>query len=282
MAQFDNLPKITYNNSDGSDKTTQTLPDKVGAWDMEQIAAKINEMATFNKQGYLISTSNPSKQYVVQNNNWVESVGGTDPKSQNTVGTVKFNNIFGNWVNGPSAPIITAIAMDFTAAVNGGTAAVYYKAAVLNISDSSSRIIMRSDSTFISDELCVVWFIYDAGTGGVHVSVQAGDTGNRPSSPGNQKPVITRIGSSSINVEVDTSYTDAGATAYDAEDGNITSSIVTINPVIIGTIGTYTVTYNVSDSLSLDATEVTRTVNVVSGAGDITIPATVTILSITD
>ncbi len=88
-------------------------------------------------------------------------------------------------------------------------------------------------------------------------------------------PVITLAGSGTASVEFRTPYTDAGATANDNIDGNITGSIVTVNPVDTNTIvfhpaqepgqivGTYTVTYNVSDSSGNPATQVTRTVNVV-------------------
>jgi hypothetical protein len=73
-------------------------------------------------------------------------------------------------------------------------------------------------------------------------------------------PVITLTGSSSVNVECHGGYIDAGATASDICDGNITSKIVTVNPVDANTPGTYTVTYDVSDASGNPATEVTRTV----------------------
>src|SRR5207249_2449947 len=76
-------------------------------------------------------------------------------------------------------------------------------------------------------------------------------------------PVITLRGSPSVSVEIGSTYTDAGATASDNVDGNITSKIVTVNPVNTSLVGTYTITYNVSDSSGNAATQVTRTVNVV-------------------
>ncbi len=76
-------------------------------------------------------------------------------------------------------------------------------------------------------------------------------------------PVITLVGSSPIDVEAGTVYLDAGATAFDAGDGDLTAAIVTVNPVDTSTLGSYTVTYNVTDSQGHPATEVTRTVNVI-------------------
>jgi hypothetical protein len=75
-------------------------------------------------------------------------------------------------------------------------------------------------------------------------------------------PVITLLGESSITLTNEQSYTDAGATAIDNIDGDITSSIITVNPVDVTVPGTYTITYNVTDATLNVATEVTRTVRV--------------------
>lgn len=81
-------------------------------------------------------------------------------------------------------------------------------------------------------------------------------------------PVITMLGSSPIDVPQGTTYTDAGATATDDVDGNVTSNISVTNNVNTATIGTYTVKYNVSDTAGNGATEVVRTVNVVPATRD--------------
>jgi hypothetical protein len=73
-------------------------------------------------------------------------------------------------------------------------------------------------------------------------------------------PVITLNGASTINLLVGNSYTDAGATASDSIDGDITSNIITINPVNTNIVGTYTITYNVSNSSGNHAQQITRTV----------------------
>ncbi|MDG1684714.1 MAG: DUF5011 domain-containing protein [Flavobacteriaceae bacterium] len=71
---------------------------------------------------------------------------------------------------------------------------------------------------------------------------------------------ITNVRPSDVNLDVDEDYTDAGATATDSFDGDLTESIVTVNPVDTSTAGTYTITYNVSDAAGNNADEVTRTV----------------------
>jgi len=78
----------------------------------------------------------------------------------------------------------------------------------------------------------------------------------------NTAPVITLLGTSPVNLTVGDSYTDAGATASDNVDGNITANIIVVNPVNISTIGTYTITYNISDAVGNPATQMIRTVNV--------------------
>ncbi len=86
-------------------------------------------------------------------------------------------------------------------------------------------------------------------------------------------PVISLSGASPFAVIVGTTYTDAGATAADSLDGNITANIVTLNGVNAAIVGSYTVTYNVFDANGNAATEVVRTVNVITPpAGDTTLP----------
>ena len=80
-------------------------------------------------------------------------------------------------------------------------------------------------------------------------------------------PVITRLGSSPVTIQVGSTYTDAGATALDNYDGNLTSSIVVTGSVNTAVVGTYTLSYNVSDSSGNAAVTITRTVNVVDTLG---------------
>ncbi len=77
------------------------------------------------------------------------------------------------------------------------------------------------------------------------------------------KPVIKRIGSSPVTVKRYATYNDAGATATDNYDGNITGKIVVTSNVNTSRLGTYTVKYNVTDSSGNAAIQKTRTVKVV-------------------
>ncbi len=74
------------------------------------------------------------------------------------------------------------------------------------------------------------------------------------------KPIISMIGSSPVTIEVGSAYNDSAATASDFYFGSLTSSIVKVSTVNINKIGTYTVTYNVTDAAGNAATTVVRTV----------------------
>ena len=75
-------------------------------------------------------------------------------------------------------------------------------------------------------------------------------------------PTITLVGSSTVTLAAGSTYTELGATATDAIDGTLTSSIVvggsSVNTQVAGV---YVVTYSVSDSSSNSA-QATRTVTV--------------------
>jgi len=92
-----------------------------------------------------------------------------------------------------------------------------------------------------------------------------------------QRPIITLVGDETVTFIVNTpgGYVDAGATATDNyySDETVTSEIVTVNNVIPTAIGTYTITYNVTDDSGNKAYEVTRTINVVDTAPTITLIA---------
>ncbi len=75
-------------------------------------------------------------------------------------------------------------------------------------------------------------------------------------------PVITLNGEAEVTVECGARYTDSGATADDACDGDLTAQIHKEGAVDTAVVGTYTITYTVQD-LAGNAAEETRTVEVV-------------------
>jgi hypothetical protein len=80
-------------------------------------------------------------------------------------------------------------------------------------------------------------------------------------------PTIQLRGEASITLIVEDTYADAGATATDTLDGDVSARIVVDNPVNPAVIGTYTVTYNATDLSGNSAVPVTRTVRVQAREG---------------
>ncbi|QRM90407.1 DUF5011 domain-containing protein [Lacinutrix sp. WUR7] len=79
-----------------------------------------------------------------------------------------------------------------------------------------------------------------------------------------QIPVLTLLGSNPITMEACDTYTEFGATANDICIGDISGNIV-IDDSNLNTnqVGSYSVTYNVTNANGLSATPVIRTVNVI-------------------
>ncbi len=74
-------------------------------------------------------------------------------------------------------------------------------------------------------------------------------------------PVISLVGSATVYLAKGSSYTESGASATDAVDGDLTAKISTSGGVDTNTTGTYSVTYSVSDKAGNTAS-VSRTVYV--------------------
>lgn len=82
------------------------------------------------------------------------------------------------------------------------------------------------------------------------------------------KPVITLLGQAEATVLQGSEYTDAGATAWDNVDGDLSDSIETTGHVDTAVPGVYIIRYNVSDAAGNAAEEVIRTVTVVAQGGE--------------
>jgi hypothetical protein len=78
------------------------------------------------------------------------------------------------------------------------------------------------------------------------------------------KPNLTLLGTATVTIQCGTGgFTDPGASATDACDGIISNRVVTQGTVNPNSPGTYTLTYNVSDTVGNAANPVTRTVQVI-------------------
>lgn len=92
-------------------------------------------------------------------------------------------------------------------------------------------------------------------------------------------PVITLVGNNPLNLDQGDTYVEAGATATDNVDGDITSRISIDNSAVTTTtVGNYPVTYNVSDTAGNAAAEVARSVIVSASQNVDTVPPVITLL----
>ena len=90
-------------------------------------------------------------------------------------------------------------------------------------------------------------------------------------------PTITITGSAAVTIDLGDTYTDAGATANDDKDGDLTSQITVTDDIDVNKVGVYEVVYTVSDEAGNTTTE-TRTVTVQANrlAGSYNVHAVVT------
>ena len=56
------------------------------------------------------------------------------------------------------------------------------------------------------------------------------------------------VGDFTINILVGEPFTDSGATASDDVDGNLSGSILKASSVDLSTVGSYTITYSITDA----------------------------------
>ena len=78
-----------------------------------------------------------------------------------------------------------------------------------------------------------------------------------------EKPVITLKGDSTVYVYKGSSFKDAGYTAKDTCDGDITKNVITTGKVDISKTGTYKIKYTIKDSSNKEAS-ITRIVKVIT------------------
>jgi large repetitive protein len=115
----------------------------------------------------------------------------------------------------------------------------------------------NTTATFANAGLQVLRLAFNGGANVLDLTFTSQNTGDVT------PPVITITGDNPLNWPFGLAYMDPGATASDETDGDITGNVVTdASNVDINTLGTYQVTYNVSDAAGNDATEAIRTVEV--------------------
>ena len=80
-------------------------------------------------------------------------------------------------------------------------------------------------------------------------------------------PELILIGDDPFNVPAGSTFVDPGVTATDNIDGDIRSSVIATGNVNSAVVGTYSVTYEVTDFAGNSATPITRSVIITVAAG---------------
>jgi VCBS repeat-containing protein len=80
-------------------------------------------------------------------------------------------------------------------------------------------------------------------------------------------PQLTLNGEPTLEIPAGSTFQDPGATAIDNVDGDISANVVTVSGLNASVVGTYTVTYSVTDRAGNAAPPVSRTVRVAPAAG---------------
>ncbi|GAB4311070.1 MAG: hypothetical protein Kow00127_00870 [Bacteroidales bacterium] len=79
-------------------------------------------------------------------------------------------------------------------------------------------------------------------------------------------PVITLLGDENMVHILNQPFTDPGATALDETDGDVSDRIFTASELNVNRIGTYEITYSVTDNSGNEAAPAIRTVQVINEA----------------
>ncbi len=98
---------------------------------------------------------------------------------------------------------------------------------------------------------------------GVYLNDGFGNLGRGDAVP----PTLTLLGEASVSIPAKSSYRDAGATAEDNIDGNISARVAASGSVNTAVVGSYVLTYNVVDFAGNSATPITRNVSVTPASG---------------
>ena len=245
----------------------------------------VNNMATSIDGGALYLTANNSLSSITNTTIFNNQVNNTQDQSKGAgvriegtrPFTIQNSLIYGNFVTNGTTDLPSDLGVVANVELNLINSLSKKITPNLAANDSFTTSIVAADLTAsnLSFDSTTGNVIYDAVAEGTESPIDFGSDGEDAGSWNSGLnfldsiiPVIALEGEPTVTVEVGTSYTDAGATASDNIDGDITSNITTVNNVDTTIVASYTVTYNVLDSSGNAATEVTRTVNVV----DTTVP----------
>jgi len=167
-----------------------------------------------------------------------------------------------------TAPVITLTGGNLTVAQGGAFIDPGYSASdnpgAINL---TGNVVVTGGPVNTAAAVGTVFTLnYNVSDAAGNSAVQKVRTVTITAAPDTTAPLITLTGNATVTIALGLTYTDAGATASDNVDGNLTNSIIVNNQVNTSVAGTYLVQYNVQDAAGNAALQVTRTVHVKTDA----------------
>lgn len=187
-----------------------------------------------------------------------------NPCGVNTVGEFEDYRIV--LANDNLPPVITLIGSDTVRVERGTSASSCYSevAGITYKADDPTEGDLTADVKVVTDLDCTVPGIYSFDFNVKDASGNTAVTRRRTVIVvlDRTAPVLTLNGTSPMTVEQCDNFTDPGAVATDAVDGNLSTAIITTGSVNSSVVGSYTLTYTISDAQGNTAS-MNRVVNVV-------------------
>jgi len=183
-----------------------------------------------------------------------------DPALKDVYGTLIQNNVGEDSTGGiGAAPVITLNGADevLECSVDSFTEA---GATASDAVDGNVTVVITGDADVDTAAVDTYTITYSAQDAAGNQSIVTRTVTVKDTSA----PVLTLNGDAAVEIECGAGYQEAGASATDLCEGDLSQSVVVGGDAVnTAAASTYVVTYNVSDSAGNAATEVTRTVTVV-------------------
>ncbi len=274
-------PACAIPNSNG-DVTAETINTSNGETTLQDM---------LNTAGFSINTLTDQQNYQT----WNASANTVTAKVQYINGITSLEGVFGYYVAGdissfvpvfstqantlyPHAPVITP-GQDVSFSIPAGQNIAY---AIASEAPTSGNVFFSMSENALNGGADKMIAYHATGTSNYVLAFEDNPTGGSDndyndlvvrvevtscgggSGPGNHAPVLTLLGDNPMNIEIGSTYTEPGATALDAEDGDITSQVTlsSTGPIDTSAVATFSRTYTVVDSGGLSDTK-TRVINVI-------------------
>ena len=275
---------VSYNVSDEAGNAAETISRTVNVTDVADTEAPvislsgastitIEQGANYSDEGATASDNNDGD---ITNN--IVTTGSVDASS---VGTYVLSYDVSDLAGNSALTITRTIIVQDTVApilTLNGSSPQYHEQ---ETSFTDLGAVATDDSNGdISDSIVVTGSVNSNESGSYTLTYNVNDSSGNAAAPiirevivrDTTAPVLLLQGDNPLSVAVNTPFTDPGAIAYDSIEGDLNASVVTTGIVDTSTIGTYTRTYNVSDSIGNSSPTLTRIVHVVA-TQDTTAPA---------